>query len=182
MSKIGKQPINLPSGVTIQIAPKVVKVIGPKATLSLNLPQQIEVKLDGSVVTVERKSESKPAKAAHGATKAQIANMVIGVVTPYIKEMEIRGTGYKFQLAGNKLTVLAGYIHPVFVTAPEGVTFNVPDESKLSITGSDKIVVGQVASTIRKIRKPEVYKGKGIRYLNEFIKLKPGKAAKAGSK
>ncbi len=182
MSKIGYAPITIPAGVTVALDTKTVKVTGPKGSLSLILPMQIVVTQTENILNVTRTSEGKPARAAHGATRAQVANMIAGVVTPYTKDMEIRGTGYKFQLSGNKLTILAGFIHPVYVTAPVGVSFNVPDESKLSITGCDKIVVSQIASTIRKIRKPEVYKGKGIRYTNEFIKLKAGKAAKAGSK
>lgn len=181
MSKIGKLPVFLTPGVSLSMEGRIVKVTGPKGSLLLNLPQQIKVEVADGKVIVTRTSESKLTRACHGATRAHIANMVQGVVTPFVKNMEIRGTGYKFQLAGNKLTVLAGFIHPVYVEASAGVTFQVPDESKLIITGSDIEKVGQTASTIRKIRPPEVYKGKGIRYANEVIKLKPGKAAKSGA-
>ena len=124
-------------------------------------------------------SEDKKVKANHGTTRAHLNNMITGVQTLWTKDMEIRGTGYKFQVNGNKLTVTAGYIHPVIVEAPEGIFFTSPDESKVTISGINKVIVGQVGSNIRKIRTPEPYKGKGIRYLNEFIKLKAGKTAKA---
>lgn len=181
MSKIGQAPIALTAGVTFQNENRLVTISGPKGKGSLKLPPQIEVELKDGNIIVTRQSEAKTAKASHGAVRAQLANLVTGVVTPWVKNLEIRGTGYKFTVAGSKLTVLAGFIHPVYVTAPEGVVFNSPDESKLNISGCDKIVVGQVASNIRKIRKPEPYKGKGIRYLNEHIKLKAGKAAKAAA-
>ena len=124
-------------------------------------------------------SEEKKIKSNHGTTRAHINNMVSGVVTPWTKFMEIRGTGYKFAVNGNKLTVTAGFINPVEVIAPEGVYFQLTEDTKLTISGINKVFVGQTASNIRKIRKPEPYKGKGIRYLNEFIKLKAGKTAKA---
>jgi len=178
MSRIGNLPITIPAGVTLSQTGSVVTVSGPKGTLTLSIPAKITVTTNPTEIVVARLSEDKKTKANHGTTRARLANMINGVVTPWTKEMEIRGTGYKFQSSGNKLTIHAGYINPVIVTALEGITFTVPDESKLTISGIDKVVVGQTASNIRKIRKPEPYKGKGIRYLNEFIKLKAGKTAK----
>lgn len=179
MSRIGNLPILLPAGVTLSQLGSTITVTGPKGTLSLQLPLKITVTVTGSDVVVARLSDDKKTKANHGTVRARLSNMVNGVVTLWTKDMEIRGTGYKFQVSGNKLTVHAGYINPVIITALDGINFVSPDESKLTISGIDKVVVGQTASNIRKIRKPEPYKGKGIRYLNEFIKLKAGKTAKA---
>jgi len=179
MSRIGKQPIKIVENVTVAVNQRTVTVTGPNGTLDLNLPEKIEVEVKDGTVFVSRLSEIKKVKACHGATRAHLNNMIQGVVTPWKKELEIRGTGYKFAVNGNKLTVTAGYIHPVIVTAPNNISFVVTDDTKLLVTGHNKVVVGQVASNIRKIRTPEPYKGKGIRYLNEFIKLKAGKTAKA---
>ena len=179
MSRIGKQPVTIPTGVTVTIENRLVTVTGPKGTLTLTIPFKIEVEVKDGQVIVTRLSEDKKVKANHGTTRAHINNMISGVQTPWTKELEIKGTGYKASVNGNKLKVLAGYIHPVEVTAPEGIQFQVPEETKIIVTGIDRMVVGQVASNIRKIRKPEPYKGKGIRYADEFIKLKAGKKAKA---
>ena len=179
MSRIGKQPVKIAENVTVTVDQRTVTVTGPNGSLDLQLPEKIEVEVKDGFVNVNRLSEIKKVKACHGAIRAHINNMIQGVVTPWKKELEIRGTGYKFAVSGNKLTVTAGYIHPVIVTAPNNITFVVTDDTKLLITGHNKVVVGQIASNIRKIRTPEPYKGKGIRYLNEFIKLKAGKTAKA---
>ena len=179
MSRIGNQTITIPAGVTVTLDKSLVTVTGPKGTLTLNIPVKINVAIADNVVTVSRLSEDKKVKANHGTTRAHLNNMITGVQTLWTKDMEIRGTGYKFQVNGNKLTVTAGYIHPVIVEAPEGIFFTSPDESKVTVSGINKVIVGQVGSNIRKIRTPEPYKGKGIRYLNEFIKLKAGKTAKA---
>ncbi len=179
MSRIGRQLITIPAGVTVTIDKSVVTVTGPKGSLLLNLPPRIEVSVTDNILTVIRKTEDKKTRSNHGAIRAHLNNMIIGVVTPWVKELEVRGTGYKASVAGDKLTVIAGFIHPVFITAPKDVAFVVTDDTKITVTGLDKTVVGQVASNIRKIRPPEPYKGKGIRYLNEFIKLKAGKTAKA---
>ena len=179
MSRIGKQPITIPTGVTVTVGNRTVTVAGPKGTLTLAVPFKINVEVKDNTVFVTRVSEDKKVKACHGATRAHINNMITGVQTPWTKELEIKGTGYKASVNGSKLKVLAGYIHPVEITAPEGIFFQVPEETKIIVTGIDRMVVGQVASNIRKIRTPEPYKGKGIRYANEFIKLKAGKKAKA---
>lgn len=179
MSRIGKSPITIPQGVTVDITGSVVSVSGQHGQLKLPLPAKIKAEITDNIIYVSRLTEDKKIKACHGSTRAHIQNMVTGVVTPWKKDLEIRGTGFKFALQGNKLIVSAGYIHTVEVLAPEGVTFVLTDDTHLSITGANKEVVGQVASNIRKIRKPEPYKGKGIRYADEFIKLKAGKTAKA---
>jgi large subunit ribosomal protein L6 len=179
MSRIGNQTITVPAGVTITQDNRILTVTGPKGSLTLTVPFKITVDVKDSIVTVARVSEDKKVKANHGTTRAHIQNMVTGVVTGWTKDLEIRGTGYKFAGGDNKLTVTAGYINPVLVTAPVGVTFKVSDDSsKVTVMGINKVFVGQTASNIRKIRTPEPYKGKGIRYLNEFIKLKAGKTAK----
>lgn len=180
MSRIGKLPISIPENINITIDKDIVVVNNSQnQSLSLNIPQKIKIEIKDKQLIISRLSEDKQSKSNHGTIRARLNNMIQGLVTPFKKEMEIRGTGYKFIVSGNKLTVSAGYIHPVVVTALEGIKFESPDESKLTISGADKIVVGQTASNIRKIRKPEPYKGKGIRYTNEVIKLKAGKTAKA---
>lgn len=179
MSRIGRQLITIPENVTVSVDKSIVTVTGPKGVLTQNLPTRIEVSVTENILTVTRLSEDKKTRSNHGAIRAHINNMIIGVVSGWQKELEVRGTGYKTSVSGDKLTVIAGFIHPVFVTAPKDVVFTVTDDTKITVTGIDKTVVGQVASNIRKIRPPEPYKGKGIRYLNEFIKLKAGKTAKA---
>lgn len=179
MSRIGKQLISIPEGVTLINDGHQITVTGPKGSLVLPLPAKVKVDIADNQVTVSRLTDDRQTKANHGTTRAHLNNMIQGVVNPWKKEMEIRGTGYKFGLNGQILTITAGFIHPVTITAPEGIQFILPEETKLVITGTDKEIVGQIASNIRKVRKPEPYKGKGIRYLDEFIKLKAGKTAKA---
>jgi large subunit ribosomal protein L6 len=179
MSRIGKQLITIPEGVTVEIKDSLVTVNGKNGSLSVKVPFKIKVEVKDSQVFVTRLSEAKTVKACHGAIRAHINNAVQGVQELWKKELEIRGTGYKAALNGNKLTLNVGFIHTVDFTAPEGITFTLDGETKIAVTGVDKTLVGQVASNIRKVRKPEPYKGKGIRYLNEYIKLKPGKKVKA---
>ena len=179
MSRIGKQLITIAPEVSVTVDGSLVKVVGPKGELVLVVPQKIEVSVDKGQITVKRLTEDKKVRSNHGTIRAHLNNMVKGVVTPWQKNLEIRGTGYKASVAGNKLTVHAGYIHPVIIEAPQGIEFVVTEDTKITVTGVDKTIVGQVASNIRKIRKPEPYKGKGIRYADEFIKLKAGKTAKA---
>jgi large subunit ribosomal protein L6 len=169
MSRIGKQIINIPAGVTVDVQSGLITVTGPKGTLTLKNPDKITVEVADNVVTVARLVNDRQTRANHGTTRAHINNMIQGVVTLWTKELEIRGTGYKALMSGRNLKVSAGYSHVVDVIAPENIFFS----------GSDKTIVGQVASNIRKIRKPEPYKGKGIRYVGEVIKLKAGKKAKA---
>jgi len=179
MSRIGRLPITIPTGITVKTEDRLVSVTGPLATLTLNLPQKIIVEVVDNQVIVKRISEEKKVKSNHGTVRAHLQNMIKGVETAWKKELEIRGTGYKATLSDNKLIINAGFIHTVDVKAPIGIQFQVSQDNIITVTGSDKTVVGQVASNIRKIRKPEPYKGKGIRYLGEFIKLKAGKTAKA---
>ena len=179
MSRIGKQLIDIPTGVTVVVNSNEVTVTGPKGELKLNVAPKINVEIKDNQIFVTRVSEDKKTRSNHGTTRAHLNNMIKGVVTPWEKTMEIRGTGYKALLMGNKLRLNVGYIHPVDIEAPIGVTFQVPEDTKVIVSGCNKTVVGQVASNIRKVRKPEPYKGKGIRYADEFIKLKAGKKAKA---
>jgi len=178
MSRIGKQPITIPQGVTVTIDKSMVIVTGPKGTLNLNIPFKIKVETKDNQILVTRLSEDKKVKACHGSTRAHLNNMVKGVQEYWIKELEVRGTGYKASINGNKLKLLVGFIHPVEIIAPTGVEFQVEEETKIIVSGPDRMIVGQVASNIRKIRPPEPYKGKGIRYVDEFIKLKAGKKVK----
>jgi large subunit ribosomal protein L6 len=179
MSRIGKQPIIIPTGVTAVLTDKQITITGPKASLIKAIPNKIFVEIKDNTIFVTRKTDDKQTRANHGTTRAHFNNMIKGVTTPWEKKMEIRGTGYKAQVNGNKIKVWAGYINPVEMSLPEGVFAQVDEETKITISGADKEKVGQVASNLRKIRKPEPYKGKGIRYQDEFIKLKAGKKAKA---
>ena len=179
MSRIGKQLITIPSEVTVGINANIVSVTGPKGELKLIVPQKINVEVKDNQVIVTRVSEEKKTKANHGTTRAHINNMIKGVVQPWEKQLEIKGTGYKAAINGNKLRLTVGFIHPVDIVPPAGVFFQVPEDTKVIVTGCDRTAVGQTASNIRKVRPPEPYKGKGIRYVNEFIKLKAGKKAKA---
>lgn len=179
MSRIGRMPITIPTGVSVTIDSDLVNITGQKGSLIVKVPFKINVEVKENIVYVSRLSEDKKVKACHGATRAHINNAILGVQTPWKKEMEIKGTGYKASVNGNKLKLLVGFIHPVEIVAPEGIFFEVPEETKIIITGVNKTIVGQVASNIRKVRPPEPYKGKGIRYVDEFIKLKAGKKAKA---
>jgi len=179
MSRIGKQLITIPTGVTVTVDKNAATVVGPKGTLTLNIPAKINVEVKDNQIIVTRLTEDKKTKANHGSTRAHLNNMVKGVQEHWKKELEIRGTGYKASLNGNKLKLNIGFIHPVEFVAPVGIEFQIAEETKITVIGADKTVVGQVASNIRKVKPPEPYKGKGIRYLNEFIKLKAGKKAKA---
>lgn len=178
MSLIGKQAISIPEGVTVNLTPAQVTVIGPQAELKLRLPAQIKVELIANQLKVSTLSHNLQTQADHGSVRAHLNNMVCGVVTPWKKDLEIYGTGYKASLEDNRLKILVGYIHPVYFTAPPGIEFQVTEETKITVLGADKTLVGQIASNIRKTRKPEPYKGKGIRYAGERIKLKAGKTAK----
>ncbi|HRS22883.1 MAG TPA: 50S ribosomal protein L6 [Candidatus Woesebacteria bacterium] len=168
----------VPNEVKIITKGREIEVIGPKGDLKLHLPPKIEVKIEDNLLLVSRQTDERQSRANHGTIRARLNNMVKGVVFPWEKKLEIRGTGYKAQINGNQLKVWAGYIKPVEMVLPDGITAVVDEDTKITISGADKEVVGQTASNIRKIRKVEPYKGKGIRYLGEFIKLKAGKKAK----
>lgn len=178
MSKIGKIPIAVKEGVTVTIQDDTVTVAGPKTTMSYVLPIGIVAKLADGVLTVSQKDEQANTSAMHGLARSLLANMVQGVSTGFEKKLEMSGVGYRAQGGGSDLTVSVGYSHPVKVKAPEGISFTV-SENVITVAGADKMVVGDVAARIRAIRPPEPYKGKGIKYVGEYIRRKVGKAAKA---
>ena len=179
MSRIGKQPIILPDGVTVTIEGTRVKVNGPKGVLERTMPPMVEVELDDRTVTVQRVDDSRQARAMHGLSRTLVNNMVVGVSEGYRKQLEIVGVGYRAQLRSpSEIELALGFSHPVIVKAPDGIGFEAPSPTRLVVQGVDKELVGQVAANIRKIRKPEPYKGKGVRYAGETILRKAGKAAK----
>jgi large subunit ribosomal protein L6 len=179
MSRIGKNPIPVPSGVSITVAEGTITVKGGKGTLSRTIPGAITIREEGTTLLVERPNDERANKALHGLTRTLVSNMVTGVSTGFSKELEIIGVGFRAAAQGpKKLELSLGFSHPVFVEAPEGIDFEVPTPTRLIIKGIDKEQVGQVAANIRKIRKPEPYKGKGVRYLGENVRRKAGKAAK----
>jgi len=179
MSRIGNTPITIPSGVDISLDGRSISVTGPKGTLERDLPGDITVDVDGETVTVARPDDETTTKALHGLTRSLVNNMVVGVTEGFKKELEIHGVGYRAEAKGpDALRLNLGFSHPVDVSAPEGITFEVPQQTQVIVTGIDKEVVGQVAANIRSIRKPEPYKGKGVRYAGERILRKAGKAGK----
>jgi len=181
MSRIGIQPINIPDGVKVELNASAVKVTGPKGSLDLNLREEVSLELEGSVLKVLRKSDEKNSVALHGLTRSLVANMVAGVSEGFEKKLEIIGVGYRAAIEGSKLNLLLGYSHPINYTLPEGIKASVDKQTVVSIKGADKQLVGQVAAEIRAFRKPEPYKGKGIRYMGEQVRRKAGKAGKAGA-
>jgi large subunit ribosomal protein L6 len=179
MSRVGRAPIPVPSGVEVTISGSNVSVKGPKGTLTRTIPDPITLRQEGEELLVERPNDEREARSRHGLVRALVNNMVVGVSAGFTRELEIVGVGYRATAAGpNKLDLALGFSHPVDFTAPEGVTFEVPSPTRVIISGIDKELVGQTAANIRKIRKPEPYKGKGIRYAGERIIRKAGKAAK----
>lgn len=182
MSRIGNNPITIPSGVTVEVVGNQINVSGSKGKLSELLLPQVTVSIADGVITVSRKKEDQMSKAVHGLTRTLINNMIVGVTTGWTKNLELVGVGYRAQGGGQALTLNVGYSHPVSFKAPEGITFTVADNTKISIAGIDKQMVGQIAANIRATRPPEVYKGKGVRYQGEYVRRKAGKAGKAGAK
>ena len=181
MSRIGRMPIAVPAGVTVEIAENnKVTVKGPKGTLERVLPAEMDIKMEGSEIVVSRPNDLKKMKSLHGLTRTLIHNMVIGVTEGYEKKLEINGVGYRAAKQGNKLVLTLGFSHPVEMEAPAGITIEVPAPNKIVVSGADKEVVGAVAADIRKWRKPEPYKGKGIRYEGEVVRRKAGKAGAKG--
>ena len=179
MSRIGNNPITVPNGVSVTVADGVATVKGPNGTMSRVIPDGITLSQTGDVLNVSRLNDETQYRSLHGLTRTLIANMVIGVTDGWSKELEIIGVGYRAANGGPGVLDLAlGFSHPVKFTAPEGVTFEVPLPTRVIVKGADKEAVGQVAASIRKIRKPEPYKGKGVRYANERVLRKAGKAAK----
>jgi large subunit ribosomal protein L6 len=178
MSRIGRMPINVPTGVNVGYSARVVTVKGPKGELTLECAEPIDVKVDGALVSVTRPNDDKRSKQLHGLTRTLIANMVLGVTAGFSKSLDIVGVGYRAQAQGKKLNIAVGYSHPVVIEPPAGIDIKVEGTNKIVISGADKQMVGQLAAQIRSIRPPEPYKGKGIRYEGERVRRKLGKAGK----
>jgi large subunit ribosomal protein L6 len=178
MSRIGRQPIPVPGGVEVKIDGRAISVKGPKGELSHTVAEPIEVKLEGGEIMVARPSDENTARALHGLTRALLSNMVLGVTQGYTKTLEIVGVGYRVQAKGSNLEFSLGYSHPIVVEPPDGITFKVERPTVFSVEGIDKQKVGEVAANIRKLRRPDPYKGKGVRYQGEQIRRKVGKAGK----
>ncbi|MGO4295782.1 50S ribosomal protein L6 [Glutamicibacter sp. MCAF14] len=178
MSRIGRLPISVPANVEMNVDGQLVAVKGPKGELSVTVKAPITVAKDENTVTVSRPNDSREARSLHGLTRTLINNMIIGVTEGYEKKLEIHGTGYRVQAKGAELELALGYSHPVKVAAVDGITFSVEGNNKITVAGIDKQHVGEVAANIRKLRKTEPYKGKGIRYAGEIIRRKVGKAGK----
>lgn len=180
MSRIGKLPIPLPSGVTVDLKPGQAIVKGPKGQLVVDFDPDIEVKIEDGQVVVKRPTDNRRHRSLHGLTRALLANAITGVSEGYVKELEIKGIGYRAKMQGDKIELSIGFSHPVIIEAPEGITLEVPEPTKIKVSGIDKQKVGQVAANIRAIRPPDAYHGKGIRYAGEVLRLKPGKAGVTG--
>ena len=177
MSRIGKKPIPIPTGVTITVEPEVVRVAGPRGDLEERVNREIEVVQDGEELIVRRPTERAEHRALHGLTRSLVANMVTGVTEGYTKTLEIQGVGYRAVLKGSDLEPALGYSHPVKIDAPKGIDFEVPQPTRIIVKGNSKQAVGEIAAIIRKQRPPEPYKGKGIRYEGEHVVRKVGKRA-----
>ena len=177
MSRIGNRKLVIPEGVTVTEENSVVTVKGPKGELTTNLSANISIKVEGNTLEVLRSNDNANTKTMHGTVNALINNMMIGVTKGFEKGLEIIGVGYRFQLKGNVLVISAGYSHPVEMEIPNGITVEVPSNTEVTVKGIDKVLVGEFAANIRKVRQPEPYKGKGIRYKDEHVRRKEGKKA-----
>lgn len=175
MSRIGNRKIEVPEGVTVKVENDIVTVTGPKGSLSQKMLKGISLEQEGNTITLTRVNDA--AKAMHGTMNALLHNMILGVTKGYEKGLEIIGVGYRFNVTGNKLTINAGYSHPVVMDVPEGLTVEAPSNTEIVVKGIDKVLIGEFAANVRKVRKPEPYKGKGIRYKDEHIQRKEGKKA-----
>ena len=180
MSRVGRMPIEIPAGVTVDLQGQHITVKGPKGELSRDIHEDIKVAVEGNEILVTRPSDNKNHRALHGLTRALVANMVTGVHDGFSKKLEINGVGYRAAKQGNKLVLTLGFSHPAEMEAPAGITIDVPNQTEIVVSGADKEVVGAVAADIRKWRKPEPYKGKGIRYEGEVVRRKAGKAGAKG--
>jgi large subunit ribosomal protein L6 len=178
MSRIGRLPVTIPSGVKVDVNGQDVSVTGPKGTLALTVAEPIEIVQEDSVIRVTRPSDEGPVRALHGLSRTLIANMVTGVTDGYKKTLEIVGVGYRVQAKGKDLEFALGYSHPITITPPDGITFRVEAPTRFVVEGIDKQLVGEVSAKIRKLRKPDPYKGKGVRYQGEIIRRKAGKVGK----
>ncbi len=182
MSRIGKQPVEIPGGVDVDVADgNVVTVKGPRGSLTQTMHPDMQLVVDGGALLVQRPDDEGFHRSLHGLTRSLVANMVEGVTKGFEKRLQIVGVGYRAAMKGNDLEIAAGYSHPVVVPQPDGIEFEVPTPTQIVVRGNDKQQVGEVAANIRKIRKPEPYKGKGIRYEGEYVRKKAGKAAKTGA-
>lgn len=181
MSRIGNAPITIPTGVTVEIKEQTVKISGPKGNLGLKVNPAVSIELESEKMMVKRKNELKKSKSLHGLTRNLLSNMVVGVNQGWEKNLELSGVGFRAESSGNKLILNVGFSHPVNIEAPEGINFNVSDNTKIRVWGIDKQLVGQIAANIKKVRIPDVYKGKGIRFAGEYIRKKVGKSAKVGA-
>lgn len=179
MSRVGKQPVTIPSGVEVKLSGRHMRVKGPKGSLERDLHPEMKVTVGKDTVTVERSSDLPFHRALHGTTRVLISNMIVGVTDGFVKELEIHGIGYKAEMRGNKLSMNLSQSHPIVYEPPKGITVEVPDPEKIRVLGIDKEAVGQVAADIRAFDPPEPYKGKGIRYVGEYVKRKAGKAGAA---
>jgi large subunit ribosomal protein L6 len=175
MSRVGRIPIQLPKGVDVDAGAEIT-VKGPMGTLSVSLDDRISVAVAEGVVTLSRSSEERAVKALHGLSRALVNNMVVGVSEGFSKELRAEGVGYRANLQGKRLELQVGFSHPVHIEAPDGITFDVPEPTRIIVSGIDKQLVGQVAANVRRVRPPEPYKGKGIRYVNELVRRKAGKS------
>jgi large subunit ribosomal protein L6 len=182
MSRIGKLPIPVPDGVDVTIEGNHVAVKGPKGELSRDIAPELRVFREDGVLRVERPNDEKRSRELHGLTRTLVANMVTGVTMGYRKGLEITGVGYRAQLVGRKLQLSLGYSHPIEIDPPEGISFEVENPTRLAVVGIDRELVGHVAARVRATRKPEPYKGKGVRYAGEVVRRKAGKAGKIGGK
>lgn len=178
MSRIGNKPITVPAGIDVTIDGQKITVKGPKGTLERTVNDNISIKLENGVIVVARPNDEKENRSLHGLTRTLISNMIEGVLNEYKRELEINGVGYRAQKKGNNLVMNLGYSHPVEMEAPEGITYDVPNPNQIIVRGIDKELVGQTAAVIRTKRPPEVYRGKGIKYAEEHIRRKEGKAGK----
>lgn len=178
MSRIGNKPITVPDGVEVTLNDNVITVKGPKGTLTREITKPINVAIEANTITVSRPDDEPYNRSLHGLTRTLINNMIIGVKEEFKKELEINGVGYRAQKQGKKLVLTLGYSHPVEMDEPEGITFDVPNQNQIIVRGIDKELVGQTAAVIRTKRPPEVYRGKGIKYADEHIRRKEGKAGK----
>lgn len=180
MSRIGKKPLQIPQGVSVNIEGTVVKVTGPKGILEYIVPKGIKVNVEGEELTVTREQESKFVRSLHGTIQRILANAFLGVTNGWTKTLELIGTGYRARVEGQALILAIGFSHPVKFEASEGISFTV-EENRITVSGSDRHLVGQVAANVRAVRPPEPYKGKGIKYIDEYVRRKAGKAAKTAA-
>ncbi len=182
MSRIGRKPIAVPAGVEVKVNGAEVTVKGPKGTLTQNFSERMTIKVEGSEILVTRPSDEKEDRALHGLTRTLVSNMVIGVTEGFKKELEVNGVGYRVQKQGKNLVMNLGFSHQVIMPEVDGITIDVPNPNSIVVSGADKQVVGQIAAEIREKRPPEPYKGKGIKYVGEYIRRKEGKAGKGAKK